>query len=259
MAEPFLTDRHVHLFLRGAPAIPSGIKTIINAFLEHNIKEVYDMGSRDALGFRFRGIFEKSGITLRTCGYALFKEGGYGGFLGRPVKDKTDIRKYIEDLYQKGADFIKVINSGILKEDGGITGGGFPLEELKLIVSMAHYRGLRVFCHVSSEEKIRDALEAGVDSIEHGFFMPEECLFMMKEQAVSWTPTVYALWALIQRTSKDKRARLERILSGHLQMVGLALEIDVTVNIGSDSGSTLVEHGEGFIKEKQMLYSIRHD
>lgn len=258
MTESF-TDRHVHLFLKGVPAGPSDIETIVNAFLEHNIKEVYDMGSREALGFRFRAIFERAGIDLKTCGYALFKKGTYGSFLGRPMRDRGDIRQCIEELYHSGADFIKVINSGILSEDGRITEGGFTLDELKLLVSMAHDRGLKVFCHVSSEERIRAALEAGVDSVEHGFFMPEEALFMMKERGVSWTPTVYALWCLIQGTGEDQKAALERILSGHLQMVGLALQIGVTVNIGSDSGSALVGHGEGFIKERQMLYSIRHD
>jgi imidazolonepropionase-like amidohydrolase len=250
------TDRHIHLFMKGRPITVSGIDRFAKILLEFNIKEVYDMGSRDGLGFQVRRYLESTPITLKTCIYALYREGGYGSFLGRPVKDRGDIKRHVNELYKRGADFVKVINSGIISTEGRVTEGGFSEEELRIIVEEAHEKGLQVFCHVSSAERIIEALNAGVDSVEHGFFMTEEALHMMKERGISWTPTIYALTCFANTLSGRNREVLEGIVKDHMKMVSLSMKMGVRINIGSDSGASGIRHGEAFFEEKKILFNI---
>jgi len=242
--------------MEGQPLTASEIDRFTKILLEFNIKEIYDMGSRDGLGFKIRRYLEHTPITLRTCGYALYREGGYGSFLGRPVKDRDDIKRHIDELYRRDADFIKVINSGIISTEGRVTEGGFSEEELRIIVEEAHEKGLKVFCHVSSAERIIEAINAGVDSVEHGFFMTEEALHMMKERDVTWTPTIYALVCFANTLDGRKREILEGIVRNHIKMVSLSKQLGVRINIGSDSGASGIRHGVAFFEEKKILFHL---
>lgn len=109
---------------------------------------------------------------------------------------------------------------------------------------------------MSSTERITEALNAGVDSVEHGFFMTQEALYMMKEKSVSWTPTIYALVCFANTLSGRRREILEGIVRNHIKMVSISKEIGVRINIGSDSGASGIRHGEAFFEEKKILFNI---
>ncbi len=249
------TDYHIHLLFEGSPVDNESLSLIIDALKKAHVSEVYEMGTRDASGFKYKEVFEKSGIRLRTCGYALYKSGGYGGFLGRAVLSLDDVPVLIEELHLKGADFIKVINSGVVshKAKGFVTSGGFSEEEMRFIVAEAKKRGLPVICHVNSDRRIREALMAGVNSIEHGYFITKETIEMMKQKGISWTPTVYALLSYSRKANESDRAFYEGVIKEHLRMIAYASGIGVRINIGSDSGSKGVGHGEAYHKEREIL------
>ncbi len=234
---------------------PSDLDWFLKSCLEAGLREVYDMGSRDGLGLKLRGFFADTPLRVRTCGYALFKRGGYGGFIGRPIEHKDQIPEAVETLYQRGVDFIKVIHSGIvsLNAPGGVTEGGFQPDELQLLVNEAKRYGLRVHCHVNGEERIIEAIRAGVYSIEHGFFITERALKMMSDQGVAWTPTVYALEAFSSGLPSREASFYKELIKRHLQMIEYALYIGVRVNTGSDSGAKGLEHGRSYRKEEALL------
>lgn len=225
------------------------------------IKELYDMGSRDGIGFRYKEYLSGSPLTLKTCGYALYRAGGYGGFIGRPVKGPEQIHYIINELHERGADFIKVIHSGVVSYTAGgyVTKGGFSRGELSQIVQVAKSYGLRVHCHVNSVARILEAIEAGVDSIEHGFFISERAIQMMKESNVSWTPTVYALLSLAGRVSSKEAAFYRDVVKGHLKMIEQAQRLGIRINTGSDAGPRGIEHGEAFLKERALLKEFTKD
>lgn len=255
------TDHHIHLFRDGRPLSLKELDWLAELCERAEIKTLYDMGSKEGLGFRFKEGLETRGITLKTCGYALYKAGGYGGFIGRPVNGPRQIPLMIRELYERGVDFIKVVHSGVVSynKEGYVTKGGFLREELSLIVQVAESFGLRVHCHVNSEHRIIEAIEAGVSSIEHGFFMSRRALEMMKEARVSWTPTACALLSLAERVSSEEAQFYRAVVRKHLEMVKEAYRLGIMINTGSDAGASGIVHGEAFLKERELLEKASKD
>lgn len=248
-------DGHIHFILNGKAADRQELLNLRDTLINHGITEVYDMGNRGMTGLEAREVFRGS-IGVKTCGAGLYKKGGYGKFLGLGVSDIDEIKRVINELSLKKVDFIKVMNSGIvsLNAPGLVTEGGFSREELAAICNEAGERNLPVFAHANSDKSIRDAVEAGVSSIEHGFFITSETIDIMKERAVSWTPTVFALTVAMSEkiTGVDSKV-LAEIIEGHLESINYAASIGLRLRIGTDSGSRGVRHGESFMKEVEFF------
>ena len=252
---PPFVDHHVHLFIDGRECLSEeSAETIINPLSSKGILGFYDMGSKSALGLNLK----RSGVSIFSAGKALCKKGGYGGFLGFEVSDIEDIKMAIRWNVSRGADFIKVINSGIVtgNPDKPVSEGGFSREELKVIVQEAAASGKVVRCHANSEGAIKDAILSGVSTIEHGFFIDEDCLYLMAESGVIWIPTIYALKAYsLGIIDSDKRRYLDSIVDDHMQSVYKGYGLGVVIKAGSDSGAKGVPHGEAFIEELRLLRS----
>jgi len=246
-------DAHLHFITHGRPADENDLKRIEGALKCSGILEVYDMGDRAMTGLKAKEVFGDS-LSVKTCGCGLYKKGGYGRFIGIEVDSRDEIIRAIRELFLRGVDFIKVINSGIvsLKPTTPVTEGGFSREELKIICSEAGEIGLDVFAHANSDRSIREAVEAGVISIEHGFFITKDTLDMMKENSVSWTPTVFAFHVAMSSEPHDT-SLVERIIDGHLRSINYAASIGLRLKIGTDSGSKGVRHGESYMKEVEFF------
>lgn len=248
-------DGHIHFIINGKTASKEELLKLKDALINHGITEVYDMGNREMTGLEARDIFRGS-INVKTCGAGLYKKGGYGHFLGLGVSDINEIKRVINDLSLKKVDFIKIMNSGIvsLSAPGLVTEGGFNREELEVICNEAGERNLPVFAHANSDKSIRDAVEAGVSSIEHGFFITSETIDIMKEKAVSWTPTVFAFAVAMSDKMKGSNLQvIERIIEGHLESINYAASVSLKLRLGTDSGSKGVRHGESFMREIEFF------
>jgi imidazolonepropionase-like amidohydrolase len=130
----------------------------------------------------------------------------------------------------------------------------FDAEELHLIVSQARELGLRTFVHCSGVAGLEVAVAAGVDSIEHGFFMNRDILKSMSDKGISWVPTfspVHFQWLRPEIAGWDGAtvANLRSILDSHLEHVALAADLGVPLISGSDAGSQGVPHGKSLIEE----------
>ncbi len=198
---PPFQDAHIHFMIDGQQATLDNCQTLSGQFLSKGIISIVDMGHKSGLGMKFKKVSDRKSpvtIKIRSAGLALNKKGGYGGFLGKEVSGKEEIRSAIQTLAETGADFIKIINSGIvsLQEEKRVTEGGFSGDEWKVIQEEAGVHGLPVRCHANSDRAIRQAVDFGVSSIEHGFFISKETLQVMAEKGVAWTPTAIALLSL---------------------------------------------------------------
>lgn len=244
----------MHFTVLGRPAALPDIEAIKEAYLRNGVREVRDMGNRFGAGFLARKILGGE-ITVKSCGYALFKKGTYGAFLGKGVEGIEDIRREVEVLYLAGADFIKVINSGIVSPAGSrlVTDGGFTPLEMKALCEASGERGLEVACHANSDSAIRAAVTAGVRSVEHGFFVRRETLDLMAERGVSWTPTASALLGAAADLSQDRKRYIESVVEEHLSSIQYACAAGVRLQVGTDSGSRQVDHGTSFLEELRLF------
>ncbi|UCG79041.1 MAG: amidohydrolase family protein, partial [Nitrospirota bacterium] len=194
--------------------------------------------------------------TIKACGYAISKKGGYGGYLGKDVGSIDEAIRLIDDLNKKGVDYIKVINSGIVDlETGEITAGGFEAGELKDLVSHAGALGLDVFCHANGDNAIRDAIVAGAKAIIHGFMISDDSIGMMKENNVIFIPTIAALSRLKDILESDEAVTIiNRLVEDHLAAIKKAYDMGVKVLPGSDSGSRSLPYGLTFLEELNLFH-----
>ena len=223
-------DAHVHLKDgEGLETIVSaGIAAVRNAGM--NVKPGETAAER---GSTFVG----EPVVLSSC-WALFKQGGYGARFGVPVRYPQQIADEIARLKNAGAGIIKVMASGMvsLKKPGTVTEGGFDGEELRFIVQEAARHGLGVMAHANGEPAISAAAAAGVRSVEHGFFMTESALELLRQQGTFWTPTVGALVRAADAAGAPNETKrfVCRLVEEHLQMLQRAWSLGVPLAVGTD-------------------------
>lgn len=172
-----------------------------------------------------------------TSYWAIHKRGGYGGRFGVAVETKGEIKAEIGSLKRAGADIIKVMASGVvsLKKPGTVTAGGFDAGQLRFIVDEAAALGLAVMAHANGDA-VTAAAEAGVRSVEHGFFMTERALDIMAKRRIYWVPTVGALVRSAERKEVSPAARqfTDKLIESHLAMLLRAYEMGVPLAVGTD-------------------------
>lgn len=168
---------------------------------------VRDLGDNGVNSFALRKAIEKGwtpGPRIFTSGKALATTGGHadptnalrGDFRRDPgplegvINGPDDARKAVRQRYKDGADLIKLTaTGGVLSLAVNGTNPQFTEEELRAVVETARDYGLSVAVHAHGTEGIRRAILAGVDSIEHGTFMTDETIALMKEKGTYWVPT----------------------------------------------------------------------
>jgi imidazolonepropionase-like amidohydrolase len=270
---PGLVDAHAHLFLNGTPTdagqrtahLKRPLDELVKAAranarhaLQCGVTRVRDAGDRHGINHRIREEARVPGSRLpqiRSAGLGVKRPKRYGAFMATDVGDAGSIVSCVRDLAQT-SDEIKLILTGIIDfEAGAVTDEPqFTLEEAGLVVRTAHAHGRRVMAHCSGTRGLAVAVGAGVDSIEHGFFMDRETLAKMRDADLAWTPTfcpVHFQWAHPEAVgwSANTVGNLERILQRHAEMLRIAYELGVRLLVGTDAGSMGVEHGNAVVEE----------
>lgn len=312
---PGLIDAHIHL---GSPGgvyadaeewnkLEQGIDRELAAYLYSGVTAVKSLGDSLDSVLQHRKTVNtavKAGAELFAVGPLFTTQGGHGfeivarmpeaaratmeqQFL-RVAKTADEARAQVNDLKTRGVDGIKVI----LEAGGGSQ--TFPRMDnaiLKAITDAARNAGLSVAAHTSRAKDIADALDAGVNSIEHGSFVeriPEELFARMKQAGVRYDPTLTVIDA-VQAIAASSMAPLERTLVEQIgppklleqtkQVVGstafaparaaitatpvrletakqnaaAAWRAGVELVTGTDAGNLLVVHGPGVHRELQLL------
>ncbi len=251
---PPFRDAHMHFMVDGRPLTLSELPAVKDSFVTRGIFSLNDMGHRSGLGLQAKALFHTD-VEIRSAGYALYKKGTYGSFLGKGVSGTSEIKKAVHEIADAGADFLKVINSGIVsaQKAGLVTDGGFSPEELHVLNETGRSRNLLMVCHANSDAAVRDALNAGAVSIEHGYFVSRDTLHRMAEARIAWIPTIFALNSLAVLYPAAEQALIEKTVESHLSSVGYAASIGGILRIGSDSGSKGTAHGSSFFDELKLF------
>jgi len=260
-------DSHIHISLGGknlkklSEELKEKDYETINdrlcKYKENNILMLRDGGDNIGATLIAREIAETLGIIYKTPGWAIYKKGGYGSFLGKPVEDISDFKKNFQELLKVRPDHLKIILTGLVDfgSYGRVGGIFFTFDELYYMIQSAKEKDLPVMVHANSPEAVRMAVSAGADTIEHGYFITEDELYMMAENGTVWVPTLSPLGNI---KSCDPRyanqvPNIKRIYEEHSGKIKKAVAIGVRIAVGSDAGSYGVHHGQGFFDEVMHL------
>ena len=266
-----LAECHAHIMLDGENiktakarhAANINIRYIENVFSEYKKRSIHfirDGGDNAGVSEAAKELARKYGIDYATPVFAIHKKGLYGSIVGKSFDDFAEYKILVSEAVSRGADFIKIMATGILDFDiyGKVSEGYIPYEQLSDLISFAHDNDLSVMVHVNGAERIMDCAKAGADSIEHGFYQNDESICAMKEFGSVWVPTLVAAKNLTKIKNRDN-AVLEKIVLEHEKNIIKAFHNGNFVASGSDAGAYNVRHAEGTIEEYNALIRIFED
>ncbi|MEO1366018.1 MAG: amidohydrolase family protein [Acidobacteriota bacterium] len=159
------------------------------------------------------------------------------------VNGVEDARKAVRQRYKDGADLIKITaTGGVLSVAASGQNPQFSMEELRAIVDAASDYGFHVAAHAHGTEGIKRAVEAGVRTIEHGTYLDDEAMGMMKERGTFLVPTLMAGEAVTEKAEIDGfypevvRAKASKIGPAMSDTFRRAVELEVPIAFGTDAG-----------------------
>lgn len=250
-----MLDCHIHMILDGdwwktaiarhssGPDIP-WIRRVLADYQKAGFTWLRDGGDRWGAGAAARSLAPEYGITYRTPLAPLCMEGHYGSFIGLTYGNLKEYAALVLRQKAEGADFIKIMISGLMDFDrfGRLTEAGLEDEVIRQLVHIAHEEGMSVMAHGNGAKNVIAAAEAGVDSIEHGAYLNEEALRAMKEAGTVWVPTVSTIGNL-RGKGRFSEPDVQKILESALQNVAAFGAMGGLLAVGSDAGAWAVPHG----------------
>ncbi len=145
------------------------------------------------------------------------------------------------EVIKYGANVIKICSTGgVLSYGDDPKASQYTIEEMKAIVAEAHRAGRKVAAHAHGGDGIKLAVQAGVDSIEHGTYIDEEAVRMMKERGVYLVPTLYLVdWFMDNyerlRVPPPLVAKAKEVMPAMKKNIGAALKLGVPIAFGTDA------------------------
>ena len=250
-----MVDCHMHMVLDGRNwkeaiarhrELPREgfIRQVLGAYREKGFTWLRDGGDRWGVSAMARRLAPEYGITYRTPLSPLCKKGHYGAFIGTAFADLREYAALVKAQKAAGADFIKIMISGLMDFDrfGVLTEEGLAAGEIKEMIRIAHEEGMAVMAHGNGSANVLAAAEAGLDSLEHGAYLNEEALQALRENGTVWVPTLSTVGNLRGKGRFDEAA-VEAILERALENVAAFAAMGGLVAPGTDAGAWQVFHG----------------
>jgi imidazolonepropionase-like amidohydrolase len=273
---PGLIDCHVHMTFSGdldwLRAMERGFSY---QFFEaaRNLRRTIDIGIttvRDA-GFTDRGVKQAvedglvEGPRLRLAVSILGQTGGhsdgmmpcgvdvnpppYPGMPSGVVDGRNDVRARTREILRAGADHIKIAASGgVLSPTSDPKLAQFLPDEIEEIVAVARAAGTYVMAHAQSADGIKNALRAGVRSIEHGVYLDDEAIELMLANDAWLVPTLIAPRGVLDAIERGEQLparvieKAHEVTAAHADSFRRAVAAGVKIAMGTDTGVT--PHGE---------------
>lgn len=279
-ALPGLIEGHSHTFLEGGELLAEKRadyqKQDAQTLFENAAKRLYtlarlgiiamrDGGDKDQVGLRLSKLTAAKAGPAFTAqvfspGAGIHRRGRYGSFFGKPLEDHANIESCVQARVAEGADHIKIVSTGIINFTKGqvVASPQFNVEEIQRFRQAAHAQQKHLMAHASGEVGVGHAVDGGVDTVEHGFFINDDQLAKMRDKNISWVPTFTPVQEQVDHSdlmgwTGEILDNLNRILAKHARSLQKALALGVNVLVGSDSGSCGVAHGSGLIYEMELL------
>lgn len=284
---PGLIDTHVHLMLEGVNIARDMVTPFSMRFfnavkymqntINAGVTSVRDAGGADAgvkqavesgvvLGPRMQISISVLTITgghgdgwMRSGNeFDLFPS--YPGFPASRVDGVDDCRRKVREVLRAGADIIKICSTGgVLSPTDHPEFTQFSPEELEVIVREAAYRrGVKVMAHAQGVEGIKNAVRAGIHSIEHGIYLDDEAIELMLKHGTFLVPTLLAPLAVLEAGEKGGMPeygirKSKEVIEIHSESIARAHKAGVKIAMGTDAG--VMPHGTN-LRELGLMVNI---
>lgn len=262
---------HAHIFMNGydykkavADHIQAPneylIRQHLQAYRDAGVTFVRDGGDPYGTSRLAKSLAPEYGIDYRTPIFAIHKNGTYGGIVGFSFDTFKEYHGLVCRARAEGADFIKIMTTGIMDFDhfGVVTGVPLSKSEVKEMIHIAHEEGMAVMAHINGIRPVQDALEAGVDSIEHGNYIDLDTVRMLADTDTVWVPTAVTIANLLGDTRFDNYS-VAKILDVARENISHAFSFGAHIGLGSDAGAYRVGHGSGIQDEYDLFCPLVKD
>ncbi len=227
------------------------IRSALKAYQDNGFVYLRDGGDRWKAGKKARELAPEYGITYRTPLANLCRKGHYGAFIGETYENLKEYARLVVKTREAGGDFIKIMISGLMdfNQFSVLTEDSLPKKMIGELIHIAREEGMSVMAHANGISALY-AAEAGVDSVEHGAYLPEEALSAMQENGTVWVPTLSTIGNL-RGTGRFSETDVAKILESALLNVEKFHQMGGILAAGTDAGAWAVPHGstteEGYL------------
>ncbi|WP_418285541.1 amidohydrolase family protein [Halorubrum sp. DTA46] len=254
---PGLIDAHVHAMMDGRPDVATAVgesdytasyRTARNLrdAVETGVTTVRDLGARGRLALDAgEAVAEGTlvGPRVRACGRNVIMTGGHGNWFGREADGPAEVRKAAREQLKDGADVLKCMATGGVLTEGAVTGAPeLTPDELSAFTDAAAPANTPTAAHAHGAVGIKNAVEAGITSVEHGTFMDREAAEMMADRGTYWVPTASALRGIVDHGTdagipEEAVAKAEDAAAHFDDAWDHALDAGVSIAMGTDAGT----------------------
>jgi imidazolonepropionase-like amidohydrolase len=269
---PGLIDTHVHLSLHGSPtyfnemimesATLAALKAVkkMQRIIESGFTTIRTMGDKGQIDIAVKKAVEDGDIIgprIRTSGLCLTITGGHGDMFpahvdiqgaGRIVDGPVEARKAAREQIKAGADNIKLMATGGGMSPGPPTVAQLTIEEMQAAVEEALKYDKTTAAHAIGAEGIKNALKAGVRTIEHGSFLDAEGIDLMLAKDAYLVPTLAAFKTIkYGKQGGVPEYTIEKVRyfqTAHTKNLKKARDAGVKIVVGTDAGTPFNYHGE---------------
>jgi imidazolonepropionase-like amidohydrolase len=280
---PGLIDCHVHITGSGDPSILKRMKELVphaairtaqqaKQTIEAGFTTLRDAGAASLIDVALKQAINEGlivGPRMYVSGRGLSITGGHGDSQNgwppeivhkerRVVDSPDEARRAAREQLRDGADQIKVCaTGGVLSEVDVPTARGLTVEEMRAAVEEAQNVGKKTMAHAQGSTGIRNAIVAGIDSIEHGCYLTDEIVEMMLKRGVFLVPTLCAPYHIIQNGLKAGIPewgvkKTEQVFEAHRASFAKALAAGVKIAMGTDAATPFNFHGKN-AKELELM------
>jgi imidazolonepropionase-like amidohydrolase len=271
---PGLINCHAHLCNDGAADLfaqvlndsvsIATIRGVLNAklALRAGITTIRDCGAASQIAIEIAKAVDQGlidGPRVRAAGRVVTMTGGHGHFIGREADGPDEVRKAVRAEIKGGAHFIKVMaTGGVLTPGVDPSQTTFQIEELEAAVEEAHKAGRPAAAHAIGNRGIKNALKAGIDSVEHGFYLDSEAIDLALKNETFLVPTLIAVDQIVNNGSKrgipEWVVRKAESESGHhRESFVMAVKSGVKIAAGTDAGTPFNPHGDLSLELAKMV------
>lgn len=220
--------------------------------LECGVTTIRDCGSRGGIDFALRTASQQGLCPtprLILSGIIICMTGGHGWQLGYEADGPDAVRRAARTQIKLGADNVKLIASGgILSPGSEIGAPQFTIEEMRAAADEAHAAGKICCAHAHGSTAIKNAVRAGVDSVEHGYLLDDEGIDLMLNRGTYLVATSAAVRNVVKHGTSagvrpDVVRKAQSAIDQHIASFKRAHKAGVKLAMGTDTGVPYTQHG----------------